>query len=177
MPKDLESALAMVVVCDCGCVCREGMWSWNTLSQTIASPEYQAVLNGAYSDIERKLRLMTFFALFFPYAASCLTHAVIDSEKPDAIAKAITRVSTLETEFAPFVFYFEVPGTRLPHFSFTQSFGFSSNLHLIDLYRRAGDFQSASLLIQRAHEHKSAQIEQYLKFQQKLIDKKCVSEQ
>lgn len=176
-PKDLEGAFSMVVICDCGCLCERNIWSWQAPSQIIAQPEYQAILQHPYNEVEKKLRLMSFFPPFFCRAEVWLTHIVPLNEQKDATLRAIERLEELEPQYPKMWFDRCIIGAYMPQFKWKWQFHLGVSLQLADLYRRLGEFDKALARLQReSEEWPNAQYTQeYIAFQKNLMNKKNVN--
>ena len=169
-PKDLEGALSQIIVCDCGCVCKEGMTTWSGLSQIINSAEYQTLLRAECNEMEKKLHLMTFFPLSFTFPEVWLTHLVHNDQLLPALQMAIQRIQQLKNEYAQLTFGQVVKGCYMTEFQWKYEFFINDNLLLSDLYRRSGQFTDAAQLLEVAEDNKqNAYLQNYIAFQRKLI--------
>lgn len=176
-PKDLEGFLSMVVICDCGCLCKENIWSWHVLPQLIAQPDYQAVLKHPYSEVEKKLRLMSFFTPFYGRAEVWLTHIVPLNEQKDATLRAIERLEELEPQCVEMWLDRFLIGEYMPQFKWQGEFHLGVSLQLADLYRRIGKFDNALARLQQESEcwPNDKETQEYVAFQKNLISKKNVN--
>jgi hypothetical protein len=169
-PKELEGVLSQIVICDCGCVCQEGMTTWSGLSQIITSAAYQSVLHSDCNTMEKKLRLMTFFPLSFVLPEVWLTHLVPESQLPHALQRAIQRIQQLPQEFPPLAFGQIIKGCYMPEFQWKYEFFVNENLLLSDLYRRSKQFANATMLLDaEAKNTQDTYVHDYINFQRQLI--------
>jgi tetratricopeptide (TPR) repeat protein len=176
-PKDLEGVLSMAVICDCGCLCEENIWSWQAPSQIIAQPEYQAILQHPYNEVEKKLRLMSFFPPFYGRAEVLLTHIVPLNEQKDATLRAIERLEELEPQYPEMWLDKFIIGDYMPHFKWHGESQLGVSLQLADLYRRLGKFDNALARLQQESERwpNSQYTQEYIAFQNDLMNKKNVN--
>lgn len=170
-PQDLEAGLAMYVICDCGCLCHENMWQSTGLAQYIAQPEYQAVLHGNYTDLERKLRLLTFFPGFNTCAEVWLTHVASPETQHESIVRAIERLTELEPQLPEMWLDRFIIGIYMPQFNWKWECHISVALQKADLYRRIGEFDKATALLRQEALQwpNDAHTQEYISFQEGLI--------
>lgn len=167
-PKDLEGALSMSVICDCGCVCQESyIFDCQQWSELISQPEHQVILSGNYGDVERKIRIMLLYPGVYGVRDVWLTHVGSNKENHDALLSAIPRIESL----SPCVVDTDVLGCYLPQFKWKWPFLITKDMKLADMYRRVGDFDKASNLLRHiAHNANDKYTQEYVALQRMLID-------
>lgn len=177
IPKDLEGALSMTVICDCGCLCKQDMWSWEALPQIIAQDDYQTILKQPYSELEKKIRLMSFFPAFYGCAEIWLTHIVPSNEQKDVALRAIERIKELEPQLPEMWLDKFIIGAYMPQFKWKWEFHLPISLQLADLYRRVGEFEKALTLLQQESEcwPNDDYTQEYVALQKNLIHKNNVN--
>ena len=169
-PADIAGALSQVVICECGCICKEGMTAWSGLTDIIANPEYTTILHSNDKESVKKLRLMTFFPLHFVAPEVWLTHVVPAEQLTDVLLFAIQHTAQLTQKYAPLTFGQVVKGTYMKEFQWKYEFDINANLLLADMYRRLGQWDKASALLDaESFDSQDKYMQDYINFQRKLI--------
>lgn len=173
-PQDLEKALSMCVVCDCGCLCQENyLFDCQNWAELIARPAHQSILRGDYTDVERKLRIMTLYPGVYGIYDVWLTHAVSPDKMHDSLRHAISKIKSSSPHFVNCV----VNGCYMPQFQWKWSFCIEKHLQLADMYRRIGEFElAATILNDKAQQKQNNYLDEYIQLQTKLIEEKNAQE-
>lgn len=169
-PRDLEAFLSGHPICSCGCVCEKDMLTRNNnITEVINSAEYQSILHGNYDEVEKKLRLMSFFPDWYGCTSVFLTHV---HDNAETIKSAIAELKEMMSKYPLKKLRRTVPCEHLFAGTCHGYFIITAEMQLADMYRRIGDFDNARACLDNVWQQNpdSLPTNEYIATQHQLIN-------